>query len=170
MAIVQAAQKIGAYTKFITDVKQGQYGEYRSVLFLRNDKPFGKEQEVWRSMKPYEAEQFTKGQFVHLIPTQRDGRDTWDIEIPAVPSDPRPQQPVQMMPTATAPTVAPVATAPTVQSITPAQKRQWATDIDNSAKLFRRCYESAVTHCGDLVDNPSELRAIATTLFEQSFR
>lgn len=173
MAVVQASQKVGAYTKFITDVKQGQYGEYRSVLFLRNDKPAGKEQEVWRSMKPHEAQQFTKGQFVHLIPTKRDGKDTWDIEIPAVPSDPRTQQSVPMATPTPINPIAPMGAAPPskAETITPGQKVQWAKDIDNSARLFRRCLEAAQHHCGELVGGDvSEIRAIATTLFEQSFR
>ena len=168
MAVVQAAQKVGAYVEAIGKPRQSKHnaGQYQPVLFHRND-CVGEAQKVWKSMSLQDASQFQKGMFVNLIPAQRDGRDTWDIEIPVVPSDPRPQQPV---PTATAPTVAPVATAPTMQSITPAQKRQWASDIDNSAKLFRRCYEAAVTHCGDLIDDQAGLRAIATTLFEQSFR
>lgn len=81
MVIRTAAEKVLATVEFITATKEGDYGPYRSVLFKRTDLE-GDPAKVWRSMDPEDAEQFSKGQRVNLIPTtNKRGKPSWDIEL-----------------------------------------------------------------------------------------
>jgi hypothetical protein len=61
-----AADKVQATVGAIGKVKDGDYGPYQSVLFEGKGLPDGK---VWRCMDPEQAQQFTRGQRVHLVPT-----------------------------------------------------------------------------------------------------
>ncbi|MEO1522531.1 MAG: hypothetical protein AAFU78_17370 [Cyanobacteria bacterium J06633_2] len=143
MAIVTAGSKIKATVEHITEEKTGQYGAYKSVLFKRSDLQ-GDEAKVWRAMKPEEVEQLSKGQQVYLIPTERKGKSTWDIEIRGG-----------------APSASPVTTNQT--GLTPEQKKAIATYVTEQSKLFGFCLQQARTEMPDLSEESH--RAIATTLF-----
>ena len=80
MVVRTPAQRILSRVEHLTDVRQGQYGDYISVLFLRSDRE-GDEAKVWRSLKPQEATQFAIGQQVYLVPAHRNGKNTWDVEL-----------------------------------------------------------------------------------------
>jgi len=75
-----ASQKVSAKVEFITGLKTGEFGEYRSVLFPRDDSE-GEAAKVWRSFQLYEVSVFSKGQQVYLIPAERKGKTTWDVEL-----------------------------------------------------------------------------------------
>lgn len=128
MVIRTAAQKTLATVEYITATKDGDYGPYRSVLFKRSDLQ-GDAAKVWRSLKPHEAEQFTKGQQVHLIPTERKGKQTWDIEL--------------LSPTA-AKSSAPPATSPAASTtLAPEQKKAIAAYVEGQADLLAFCWQVA---------------------------
>lgn len=74
-----AADRIAATVGAIAKPKQGEYGEYQSVLFEGPGLPGGK---VWRAMDPDQAQQFQRGQLVYLVPTtNKRGKPSWDIEL-----------------------------------------------------------------------------------------
>ena len=166
MAVIQATQKIGAYVEVVGKPRDSKHGpgQYRPVLFHRNDK-VGEEQKVWKSMSLADAEQFTKGQFVHLIPAKRDGKDTWDIEV----ADPRQSQS----------TPAPVPTAPTTPSVQQASltpesrpeafiagqpKTAIAQYVSEMGDLYAHCYSTAIAKLPDGVSD-GQVQGMASSLF-----
>lgn len=68
----------------------------------------------------------------------------------------------------------PLTTADKLQSqsvsaeLTPAQKRAWAKEIENSADLLKFCYQTVQSKFEGVVENPAEIRALAITLFIQA--
>jgi hypothetical protein len=149
---------ITAKVEVIGKVKQGNYGDYHSVLFADQSKPEGSEEgKIWKN---FDAEDETlkllrKGAIVQLVPAGKDknGKEKHSIVLMGAPQtqtepDPTEQQPV----------------------ITSAVKRALAQDVETSAKFYRYCYETAQQQMKGLVDDPSELRAIATTLFLQAVK
>lgn len=151
MAIVQAASKIEAHVEHITTLKQGQWGEYRSVLFLRSDRD-GDEAKVWRSFKPHEVNQFHKGQAVNLIPTHRDGRQTWDIELVDTPQ----HSDISSPPKHTQP-------QPDKPVLTDEQKVAIAAYVDQMADLYVYCFSTANTKLDGAAEET--VRAAASSLF-----
>ena len=124
MATIRTAtDRILATVAATGQVKQGQYGEYQSVLFEATQLPDGK---IWRSMEPAQAQQFYRGQQAYLVPTtNKQGKASWDIEL---------------LTDAPAPTVAPTATGGTIPDSKKPQIAAYATDM---AKLYAYCYSQA---------------------------
>jgi len=149
MVIRTASQKIRASVSFITREKAGEYGPYRSVLFIRADRQ-GEDAKVWRSMKPHEAEGFSKNQQVYLIATERKGKPTWDVElIDSVEATPPAQ--------------------PTAQGMDPEQKREIAAYVGEMGDLWAYCLQTAQTKIGASVDGET-VRCMASSLFISASR
>lgn len=148
MAIRTASQKVSAKVEFITGLKTGEFGEYRSVLFLRNDSE-GEAAKVWRSFQPHEVSVFSKGQQVYLIPSERKSKATWDVEL--VESE------------AIAPIV-PAATAhPAAVGIPASQKQAIASHATDLSKLYAFCLKQAKA---ELPGEDSEtIRCAASAVF-----
>lgn len=150
MAILTAAQKIAAVVEVIGHERDGEFGPYRPVLFIRSDRPKGTEEsKVWKSLKPDDALQFRKGQEVNLIPTERKGKATWDIELlespPAVPP---------------APPAVPPATG-----LDPATKRAIAADITELANLYAFCLGEAKRSLAPHDPTPEMVQGCTAALF-----
>lgn len=74
-----ASDRILATVEAFGKLKQGDHGAYQSVLFKGQGLPDG---QTWRSMKPEQAKEFTRGQQVYLVPTtNKQGKASWDIEL-----------------------------------------------------------------------------------------
>ena len=85
-----AADKITAQVTGFSQVKQSQFNDscFQSVLFEGEGLPDGK---IWRSMTPEQAQGFTRGEQVFLVPTtNKHGKPSYDIELitPAAPQVP----------------------------------------------------------------------------------
>jgi hypothetical protein len=82
MATIRAAtDKIQATVAGFGKLKESQFNDsvYQSVLFEGGGLPEGK---VWRSMTPDQAQGFTRGQAVYLVPTtNKKGQPSYDIEL-----------------------------------------------------------------------------------------
>lgn len=170
MAIRAMSSRIPATVEAFGRLKEGSYGPYQSVLFKGDGLPEG---QIWRSMKPEEAKQFSRGQSVYLAPTYRDGKETWDIEL----IDQAPTNNVVAMPqrpNAPAPTLRPqrqvqaAQASPEVPHAAPSRE-QIEAYIGSSARLFAHCYAEAARNLPPGC-SPEDLRAIATTLFIQVAR
>lgn len=155
-----AADRVTATVAAHGHVKQGQYGEYQSVLFEGPGLPEGK---IWRAMDPDQAQQFYRGQQVFLVPTtNKNGKPSWDIEI-LDQQQPAPQTQQQPAPMATAPTTAPTAgPAPTIPDD---RKRAIAQYLQDLAALYAYSYSTA-KHQLEPHEAPAEaVQAAASTLF-----
>ncbi|MFM7324430.1 MAG: hypothetical protein ACKO4L_05795, partial [Nodosilinea sp.] len=116
-----AADRISAQVTGFSQVKQSQFNDscFQSVLFEGDGLPDGK---IWRSMSPEQAQGFTRGEQVYLVPTTNaKGKPSYDIEL--------------------LPTTAP-ATAPTA-AIPDDQKRAIADYVTDLAALYSYCYQQA---------------------------
>lgn len=86
MALVMT-QPINAAVKVIMPQKENEYGPYQSVLF---ESPELAEGQLWRYLKPYEAQQLTKGQRVELkLTTTTRGKEAWNIRPLSAPAEPQ---------------------------------------------------------------------------------
>jgi hypothetical protein len=86
---------ITATVELITAEKQGQYGPYRSVLFLDESKT-GEDAKIWKSFDPDSEELIllVKGLKVQLVPTvDRNGKTSHNIVL--LGDIPTPQQMLQ---------------------------------------------------------------------------
>ena len=122
-----ASDRITATVAAHGHIKEGQFGPYQSVLFESPSLPDGK---VWRAMEPDQAQQFSRGHVVALVPTtNKMGKPSFDIEILDAPATVAP----------TAPTA-----APSPQGTIPNDKKPqiaaYATDL---AKLYGYGYQQA---------------------------
>lgn len=156
MPILSAANKVPAVVGVVGQLKEGEFGQYHPVLFERQDKTQGSEDaKVWKSMKPADAAQLSKGQQVYLIPTQRQGRDTWDIELVGGP--------------APAPAQSPSA------GLDDEKKKAIAQHVKDMARLYAYCFRQArevlaPLPCPNPDDEedpptPEQIQACASSLF-----
>jgi len=154
---------ITATVEFITGIKQGSYGEYRSVLFKD-----AAGEKIWKSFDP-EAEELAllrKGAKVQLIPagTNKNGNEKHNIvllqdssggstlgdtasESPLVTKSPPPKRPE--------------AVPPTWETD---EKQELSAKLCDHADLLKFSYE-VVKHKFASVADPRDYRAIATTLY-----
>lgn len=149
MAVLRSAQKITATVAAIAVLREGQYGPYQSVLFespaLQPGMPAVKEPgKLWKSMSPSDAGQLAKGMTVYLKPTRRNGSDTWDIEVPTVPTTPQ-QEPTGYQP------------------LTPDLKRAIAAYVGDMAALYSFCRQQAIEAIPGAPDEA--IQACASSLF-----
>jgi len=165
MAILAAAAtKIAAVVEYQTEEKEGQYGPYVSVLFLRYDFPKGDDAgKVWRALTPKEAERLPVGTQVNLIPTvNKQGRDSWDIEIthPSTATATTPAPPTATP--ITTPTPTPTPTQNT--EIKGIPKKEIAQFVQEMGDLYVYCRQIAEAKLPDDT-HPSQIQAMASTLF-----
>ena len=158
-----AADKITATVAGFGKLKPSQFSDtnFQSVLFESPALPEGK---VWRAMTPDQAQGFTRGQSVFLVPTtNKKGQASYDIEL---------------LPTATAPTTAPTATpqAPsqgkpaTLDTMAPEDKQAISSYITSVSALYAFCYQQAAHHLSPHGAPEPAIQAAASTTFIQASR
>ena len=155
-----AADKITATVAGFGKVKESQFndGVFQSVLFEGEGLPDGK---IWRSMTPDQAQQFTRGEQVYLVPTtNKKGQPSYDIELitPVPQSGTAPQAPT------TAPAPAGGHQAPTA-AIPDDQKRAIAGYITDLAALYSYCYQQASHQLAPHGAPEPAIQGAASTLF-----
>ena len=127
-----AADKITATVTAFGKLKESQFNDsvYQSVLFEGEGLPDGK---LWRSMDPDQAQQFTRGQTVYLVPTTNTkGKPSYDIELIAPATAP------------TATTTAPQATAQAPSHQAPANARQaYMETLERVGNRYAACMAKA---------------------------
>jgi len=165
-----ATDKIAATVAAFSQIKESQFndGSYQSVLFESPDLPDGK---LWRSMTPDQAQGFTRGQAVYLVPTtNKKGQPSYDIELIA--------------PAPTAPATAPQATshqAPanarkatsqgtSLDTMTGEEKARIAAYITSISALYAYCYQQAAHHLAPHQAPLEAVQAAASTTFIQAAR
>ena len=147
-----ASDRIQATVAAFSQVKRSQFNDstFQSVLFEGEGLPDGK---LWRSMSPDQAQQFTRGEQVFLVPTtNKHGKPSYDIEL-ITPSAP------QVPTTAPAPTTAPTAAIPDEQ------KRAIAGYITDLAALYAYCYQQAAHQLAPHGAPEPAIQGAASTLF-----
>lgn len=145
MAVRTASDKILAVVEAIGRVKEGQYGQYQSILISRYDVQ-GEDGKFWKSLKSSDAAKIRKGQQLWLIPTTRDGKETFDIELidDALPAPQRQQSSDSF-------------------TLDNERKRQIAAYLDQAGDLLAFCRKTAAQK---LEDAPEEaIQAATATLF-----
>lgn len=145
---------INARVEVIGKVKQGEYGPYRSVLFIDESLPEGSEAgKLWKSFNDDDqtVSQLSKGSRVQLVPAGKDksGKDKHNILI------------AQKSPM--------VESKPTESGWTLEEKRAIASKVNQNADLLAYCLQTARAKFGDLV-GAEDIRALAITLFLQADR
>lgn len=148
-----AADKITATVAGFGKIKESQFndGVFQSVLFEGEGLPDGK---LWRSMTPEQAQGFTRGEQVYLVPTtNKHGKPSYDIEL---------------LPT-TAPATAP---APAGGHQAPANARAaYMETLERVGNRYQACMAKARDIWlsqyseDDLAALPELLHTTATTLF-----
>jgi hypothetical protein len=159
-----AADKITATVTAFGKLKESQFNDsvYQSVLFEGEGLPDGK---LWRSMDPDQAQQFTRGQTVYLVPTTNTkGKPSYDIELIATAP--------------TAPATAPQATAQapsqgkpaSLDTMTGEDKQAIASYITSISALYAYCYQQAAHHLSPHGAPEPAIQAAASTTFIQAAR
>lgn len=157
--MAKVVQAITAKVEVIGKLKTGNYGKYRSVLFLDQSQPQGSEAaKIWKSLSEEEAKDLTQGAIVQLVPAGKDrnGKDKHNIlRIDANPSHAA-QQAIHR---------------PECISATwsDEQKLALSAQICDHADLLRFCLEVAHKKFAGLADQ-RDFRALATTLYLQILR
>jgi hypothetical protein len=133
MATIRAASdKITATVAGFGKLKPSQFNEssFQSVLFEGQGLPDGK---VWRAMTPDQAQQFTRGQAVFLVPTtNKKGQASYDIELIAPATAP------------TAPATTPQATAQAPSHQAPANAREaYLETLERVGNRYAACMAKA---------------------------
>jgi|688.fasta_scaffold201858_4 hypothetical protein len=155
-----AADKITATVSAFGKVKESQFneGSYQSVLFEGGGLPEGK---VWRSMTPDQAQGFTRGQAVYLVPTtNKQGKPSYDIELIAPATTTTPQATAQA-PSHQAPANAREAYLETLERV----GNRYQACITKAKQIWLTQYSE-----GDLAALPELLHTTATTLFIEANR
>jgi hypothetical protein len=138
---------IEAIIELVTDLKEGQYGVYKSVLFKTLDG-----EKIWKSFPPDSPELsiLIKGARVRLIPSgkTKSGKGHHVIELLDAPSNP-PVQP----------------NYPGVGNLSDDQKRQIAAYIEQMGALYRFAYGQAAQHMRGMTESEETLRCCASSLF-----
>jgi hypothetical protein len=180
MAIVTAQSKIQAECSAFGRVKESTFNpgqQIQSIKFVSLDGT----KEHWATFPVEQAKAFNMGQPCNLIPTQRRGKDTFDIEpldLPAAPQmpAPQPQRPLGFRAAPEQSYAAPVpyqqpAQVPVQQPAgqSPEQKRAIASFITGQADLLGFCRKEAARVLPDN-DPPEVLQAAAATLFISASR
>ena len=166
MATIRAAtDKIAATVAGFGKVKPSQFNDsnFQSVLFEGEGLPEGK---VWRSMDPDQAQGFTRGQTVYLVPTtNKKGQASYDIELLPTTAPTAPQA------------TAPQATAQAPSHQAPANAREaYLETLERVGNRYQACITKAkqiwLTQYseGDLAALPELLHTTATTLFIEANR
>jgi hypothetical protein len=162
MATIRAAtDKIQATVSGFGKLKPSQFNEssFQSVLFEGKGLPDGK---VWRSMTPEQAQGFTRGQQVYLVPTtNKKGQPSYDIELLPTAPTATPQA------TAQAPSQAKPAS---LDAMAPEDKQAIASYITSISALYSYCYQQAAHHLAPHGAPDAAIQAAASTTFIQAAR
>lgn len=144
---------VTAIVEFITKEKAGEFGPYRSVLFLDESKS-GDDAKIWKSFDPDSEELalLTKGARVQLIESGKTKSGKLSHNIVLLDSPP-------------APTVAPVPTMPPANtaSLTPEEKRAIATFGTDIIKAYAFLYGEAQRALEPLGASEETIRAAASS-------
>ncbi len=84
---------ITARVEVIGKLKEGNYGPYRSCLFVDQSQPEGSEEsKIWKSLTDEESAPLVKGAIVQLVPAGKDksGNDKHNIVLLDSPTTPPP--------------------------------------------------------------------------------
>jgi hypothetical protein len=146
---------VEAVIEFVTDLKEGQYGVYKSVLFKTSDG-----EKIWKSF-PLDSEELSilsKGARVRLIPngSTRSGKPSHVIELV--------DGGAAKLDTVSNGQNSEHLGKPT-DGLTDDQKRQIAAYIEQMGTLYRFAYGQAAQHLKGMTDEPDTLRSCAATLF-----
>lgn len=126
---------ITARVEVIGKLKEGNYGPYRSCLFIDQSQPEGSEEaKIWKSLTEEESAPLVKGAIVQLVPAggDKNGNDRHNIVLMDAP---------------TTPTTATV--QPATPGLTPDQKRAIATFGTDIVKAWAFLYREARKELGD---------------------
>jgi hypothetical protein len=172
MATIRAAtDKIAATVAGFGKVKPSQFNDsnFQSVLFEGEGLPEGK---VWRSMDPDQAQGFTRGQTVYLVPTtNKKGQASYDIELLPTTAPTAPAATPQS--TAQAPSQATSHQAPAnarLDAMTGEEKQAIAAYITSVSALYAYCYQQAAHHLAPHGAPEPAIQAAASTTFIQASR
>jgi hypothetical protein len=172
MAIVNQQSKVSAHVAAFSRIKQSQYGDgqYQSVKFVSMD---GKV-EHWAAFSPEEAKQFSRDQYVNLVPTERRGKPTWDIEPLEAPTEPQPSRPLGFRAAPEPSYAAPVSFQQPAQQPGPVaqagpDKAAIAQWITGQAKLYAFCQSQAIAALPDGVSEAA-IQGAASTLYISTCR
>jgi hypothetical protein len=157
-----AADKITATVSAFGKVKESQFneGSYQSVLFEGEGLPEGK---VWRAMTPDQAQGFTKGQAVFLVPTtNKKGQPSYDIELIAPTATPATPQATAQAPSQSKPA--------SLDAMAPEDKQAIASYITSISALYAYCYQQAAHHLAPHGAPEPAIQAAASTTFIQAAR
>jgi hypothetical protein len=155
-----AADKIQATVSAFGKLKESQFNDsvYQSVLFEGQGLPEGK---LWRAMTPDQAQGFTRGQAVYLVPTtNKQGKPSYDIELIAPATTTTPQATAQA-PSHQAPANAREAYLETLERV----GNRYQACITKAKQIWLTQYSE-----GDLAALPELLHTTATTLFIEANR
>ena len=157
--MAKVVQAITAKVEAIGKLKTGNYGKYRSVLFLDQSQPQGSEAaKIWKSLSEEEAQDLTQGTIVQLVPAGKDrnGKDKHNILRINANSAPATKRVVHR------PDCIPA-------TWSDEQKLTLSAQICDHADLLRFCLEVAHEKFAGLADQ-RDFRALATTLYLQILR
>lgn len=154
------AAAINARCEFISELKQGEYGEYQSVLFIDTSKPDPKSEEakIWINRKPHELAGISPGKTYLIVESgkTKTGKPKYTISFLDTPMS-------QSPPAYAAP---PAHTQATLEK---AKKQEIAETIKANAKLWKYCFDTAAQTIGD-DPFPAILAQAASDLFNHAVR
>jgi hypothetical protein len=170
MAIVTPQSKIPAQIGAFGRAKESTFNPGQMIQSLKAISSDGRV-EHWFTLPAEQAKQFEMGQPLNLIPVERKGRSTYDIERLDLP--PAPQMPARPMGFQASP--APTTYAAPVSFQQPAplpapgpDKAAIAAWVTGQARLLEFCRTQAHAASPDL--GPGELQAAAATLYISTCR
>jgi hypothetical protein len=166
-----AADKITATVTAFGKLKESQFNDsvYQSVLFEGEGLPDGK---LWRSMDPDQAQQFTRGQTVYLVPTTNTkGKPSYDIELIApAPAPTAPAATPQAPSQGTSHQGKPATQGTSLDAMAPEDKQAIASYITSISALYAYCYQQAAHHLAPHGAPEPAIQAAASTTFIQAAR
>lgn len=156
--MAKVVQAITARVEVIGKLKTGNYGKYRSVLFLDQAQPEGSESaKIWKSLSEEEANGLTQGAIVHLVPAGKDRNGKEKHNILQIEADsPPPRRTIDRPDSIPA-------------TWNDEQKIALSAQICDHADLLRFCLEVAHEKFAGVADQ-RDFRALATTLYLQILR
>lgn len=157
--MAKVVQAITAKVEVIGKLKTGNYGKYRSVLFLDQSQPQGSESaKIWKSLSEEEVKDLAQGAIVQLVPAGKDrnGKDKHNILRIDTNSSPATKRVIHRP-------------SNIGSTWSDEQKLALSAQICDHADLLRFCLEVAHEKFAGFADQ-RDFRALATTLYLQVLR